>query len=737
LVILPRIHLACTVLLALLLAAGPRSLFAAPPQENPKGEAKDSVTLNFVNADIQSVIKTVGMITGKNFILDPRVNGTVNIVSNGPISRDLVYPTLLSALRLQGFAAVEEQNFVKIVPEADAKLNYSLTTDQPVKGGGDKIITQIYQLQYENAAQLLPVLRPLISPNNVIAAYPSNNTLVITDYAENVRRINKIIQSIDQPNQGEIYNIVLKYASAVDVAQLLTRLLPETATPVTQPGATPKLVLTVDSRTNSLFVRSDNPSYVRRIKTLAADLDIPAAAAGNIHVIYLRNAEAAKVAETLRALLSGQPTASTTPSQTGQQSFAPSQAATTQAPGATNVPSFTPSSSSTQAPSSSIQAYPATNSLVIVASDTIYNSLRSVIDKLDARRAQVYVEALIVEVTSTKAAEFGIQWQDLTGINRTGTNVIGGTNFSGGAGTNIISAAKDITTVAPGLNIGVVKGTVRINGVDVLNLGVLARALENDTAANILSTPNLLMLDNEEAKIIVGQNVPFITGSFTQTGTTTTTGTNPFQTIERKDVGLTLKVKPQVAEGGSVKLQIFQEVSNVTNDAKSVGTADVITNKRSIESTVLVDDGQIIVLGGLVQDDAQTNRSAVPVLGRIPLLGNLFRSETRNRTKTNLMVFLRPHVLRDERAGAQLTEDRYDYIRNQQIKAKPEDHLILPNFDGPQLPPVGDQAQPRPAPVQPPPAPALPPSRLETPPAQYAPPEPAQPPTPPPPEEKK
>ena len=594
-----RTRLLRLALLAVLLATGSAVLPAAPPKEKPKAEAQDSVTLNFVNADIQSVIKTVGMITGKNFILDPRVNGTVNIISNGPISRDLVYPTLLSALRLQGFAAVEEQGFVKIVPEADAKLNYSITSEQPIKGGGDKIVTQVYQLQFENAAQLLPVLRPLISPNNVIAAYPSNNTLVITDYAENVRRINKIIQSIDQPNQGEIYPITLKYASAVDVAQLLTRLMPETAQPVGQPGAAPKLVLTVDPRTNSLFVRSDNPSYVRRIKTLAADLDTPAAAGGNIHVVYLRNAEAAKVAETLRALLSGQPTTSTTP-QTGATSFAPTQPATAAAPGTT--PSFA-STASAPAPSSSIQAYPATNSLVIVASDPVYNSLRSVIDKLDSRRAQVFVEALIVEVTSSKAAEFGIQWQDLTGINRSGTNLIGGTNFTAGSpgtaatSTSIIGAASNIASVGPGLNVGVVRGTITINGVQVLNLGVLARALENDSAANILSTPNILTLDNEEAKIIVGQNVPFITGSFAQTGTTTTTtGTtavNPFQTIERKDVGLTLKVKPQVAEGGTVKLQIFQEVSNVTTDAKTVGSSDVITNKRSIESTVLIDDGQI------------------------------------------------------------------------------------------------------------------------------------------------
>ncbi len=669
----------------------------AAPQE------KENITLNFVNADIQSVIKTVGMITGKNFIIDNRVTGTVNIISNGPISKDLVYPTLLSALRLQGFAAVEEQGFVKIVPEAEAKLNYTITSDKPIRGGGDRIVTQIYQLQHENAAQLLPVLRPLISPNNVIAAYPNNNTLVITDYAENIRRINRIIESIDQPNQGEISAIKLRYASAVDVAQMLTRLLPEASQPAATPGGIPKVALTVDPRSNTVYVRSDNPSYVNRVRNLVTGMDTPTAASGNIHVVYLRNAEATKVAETLRGLLSGaQSQAGSTPSPSaGPPPAPPGLPSAVQPPGALTGSAASPPVSST------IQAYAATNSLVIIAPDHVYNSLRSVIDKLDARRAQVFVEALIVEVTSSKAAEFGIQWQDLSGLNRSGTNVIGGTNFTGGAGTNIIGAARDITSVGPGLNIGVVRGTITIGGVEILNLGVLARALENDSSANILSTPNILTLDNEEAKIVVAQNVPFITGSFTQTGTATGI-TSPFQTIERRDVGLTLRVRPQVAEGGSVKLQIFQEVSNVTNEARTVGAADVITNKRSIESTVLVDDGSIIVLGGLVQDEAQANRSAVPLLGRIPLFGNLFRSETRNRTKTNLMVFLRPLVLRNDQAGAQITGDRYDFIRNQQMNVRPDEHGILPNFDGPQLPPAAERITPRYTPAAPP-APAGPP----------------------------
>ncbi|MEY4729223.1 MAG: Secretin XcpQ, partial [Pseudomonadota bacterium] len=269
------------------------------------GARAEPITLNFVNADIQSVVKTVGIITNKNFILDPRVNGTINIVSNGPVPKDLVYPTLLSALRLQGFAVVEENGFTKIVPEADAKLNNSLTNEgKDVRGRGDRIVTQVYQLQYESAAQLLPVLRPLITPNNVIAAYPNNNTLVITDYAENIRRLLKIIAAIDVPAGGDVQTIKLEYASAVDIGSLITRVMPETAAP-NIPGVSPRILVSVDPRTNSLLVRSDNPSVVSRIRALVAGMDIPTAATGNIHVVYLRNAEATKLAEVLRGLMSG------------------------------------------------------------------------------------------------------------------------------------------------------------------------------------------------------------------------------------------------------------------------------------------------------------------------------------------------------------------------------------------------------------------------------------------------
>jgi general secretion pathway protein D len=651
--------------------------------------AQDTVMLNFVNADIPSVVKAIGAHTGKNFIIDPRVTGNMNIISQTPVSKDLAYQILLSALRVHGFAAIEERGVVKIVPEADGKTSGTVI-GRGAQVSGDRIVTQVFTLQNESAAQLATVLRPLVAPNNFIGAYPGNNTLVITDYAENVKRIARIIASIDVPASTDLQMIKLQYASAVDVGALLGRLMPETAANPASPGAPPKLAIGVEPRTNSLLIRADTPALVTRIKALVAGIDIPTAANGNIHVVYLRNAEATKLAETLRGLLSGaassasvsQPTSSTSSTSTGAASQAVSTVSASPAPTQIN---------------STIQAYPSTNSLVITAPDHVYNSLRAVIDKLDARRAQVFVEALIVEVSSTVASEFGIQWQDISGLNRGGTQVIGGTNFgSRGGGANIIDAASNITSLGNGLNLGIVRGTVRVAGQEILSLGALARALEADQKNNVLSTPNILTLDNEEAKIVVGQNVPFVTGSFTQTANA---ANSPFQTIERKDVGLTLRVTPQVTEGGTVKLKVFQEVSSVVPTAANVRSADLITNKRSVENTVLADDGQIIVIGGLIQDDTKNNDSQVPILGDIPYIGNLFKYKTRSRDKTNLMIFLRPYVLRDGKAANQLTGERYDYIRNEQSNAIREGESLLPPSGGALLPALPNAVGPAAAPA--------------------------------------
>jgi len=635
---------------------------------------KEKITLNFVNADIESVVKAVGMISGKNFILDPRVKGTINIISSSPVSRELTYQILLSALRLQGFAAIEGQGVIKIVPEADAKQNYSPTSERKLAASGDKIVTQVYPLRYESASQLVPVLRPLISPNNTIAAYANTNTLVITDYADNVRRINKIIDAIDQPNNGEVVTVKLEHASATDLAQALNRLMSESAAaPGSAPGSTEparRIVAIADSRTNSVLLRSDNPSLIMRARAIIAGLDVATSVAGNIHVVYLKNAEAVKLAQTLRAVMSGESSAVT-----GGASNPPAQLGQSAQIGQQSQPAGSP------AASGFIQADVATNSLIITAPDNVYNTLRAAIDKLDARRAQVYVEALIAEVSTGKAAEFGIQWLGLTGDSGSSYRVAGGSAFStSGDGNNIIklAAGKGAVTPGAGLTLGVFR---QVNS--TLGLGALARALESDANTNILSTPNLLTLDNEEAKIIIGQNVPFVTGSYAQTGTTATA--TPFQTIERKDVGLMLKIKPQISEGGSVKLQIYQEVSSV-DKLTDTGGAGLATKKRSIESTVLVDDGRIIVLGGLIDDAVQEGQDKVPLLGDIPVLGGLFRYDTRKRVKTNLMVFLRPYVLKDAESSTTLTDSRYSYIRDQQDVSRLSQHAILPDMPSPQLP---------------------------------------------------
>ncbi len=615
---------------------------------------EELVSLNFVNADIQEVISAISQISGKNFLVDPRVKGTINIVSATPVSTELAYDILLSALRMQGYASVESSGITKIIPEADAKMHVD-TLASP-QGSGDKLVTRVFILKNESASQLVNVVRPMIAPNNMVVAYPASNVLVVTDYASSIRRIEKLIQSIDRAGNDMPLVIPVKYASAIDLANLINKLMPEATT--AQPGDdNQRFVLTADSRTNALLLRSDNPGRIERVKQLVTNLDSPANVPGNIHVVTLKNAEAPKLAQTLNAILSGAATAA----------------------------AGTPPSSAANIPSSGgmVQADAASNTLIVTASDPVYNNIRSVIEKLDVRRPQVFVEALIVEVTADKAAEFGVQWQNINGINQPGTNIIGGTNF--GSANNIIGASANIASVGQGMNIGIVKGTTTLlDGTKVLNLSMLARALESDANANILSAPNLMTLDNEEAKIVVGQNVPFITGSYTNTGSSSTAA-NPFQTIERKDVGLTLKIKPQIMQGGTVKLQVYQEVSSVIASSLTSATG-ITTNKRSIESSVLVDENQIVVLGGLIQDSVNSVQNKTPILGDIPILGNLFRYETRQRSKTNLMVFIRPYIMYQAETSQRLSNERYEQIGKTREEARLNNHWMLPNDDTQAMP---------------------------------------------------
>ena len=645
------------------------------PFATVRGAPPETVTLNFVNADIDGVVKAMSEMTGKNFVLDPRVKGSVNIVSAKPVSKSLAYDVFLAALRLQGFAAVEDRDITKIVPESDAKMHQSPMFGPQDKTGlaGDRIQTQVFTLKYESAAQLVPTLRPLIAPNNSITAYPGSNSLVITDYASNLQRLEKIIDAIDQPSGNDPIVIPLNYASAIEVAQTINRLFTETGQAQAGQAADPsqRLIVLADGRSNRLLARSNgDPSRLVRLRQFVAMLDTATSAGGNIHVVHLKNAEAVKLAETLRAIYSGDTAAPAAPRPVATTALGASAPLAAPAPAPASAPGI-------------IQADASTNSIIITAPDPIYNNLRAVLEKLDTRRAQVYVEALIAEVTADRAAELGIQWQSLGGLNNSGTQAFGGTNF-GGMGQNILGVSQNPGAVGQGLNIGIVNGSISVPGISgaILDIGLLVRALETDTRSNILSTPTLLTLDNEEARIVVGQNVPFVTGQYAVSGAQTTP--TPFQTVERRDVGVTLKIKPQISEGGTVRLQIYQEVSNIQD---STNLAGVITNKRSIESTVLVNDGQIVVLGGLIQDTVNDGVSKVPVLGDIPVVGGMFKYNTRGRHKTNLMVFLRPTLLRDALAADAVAGGRYDYILGDHgSKIKLPDGLLLPDARVPGLP---------------------------------------------------
>jgi general secretion pathway protein D len=716
---------------------------------NQNGE---TVMLNFVNADIDAVVRAIGQFTNKTFVVDPRVKGTLSLVTERPVTREQAYEQLLTALRLQGFTIVQTGNVARVVPEADAKLQggtvIAPSTSPP---RGDQLVTQVFRLQYESATAMVPILRPLIAPNNTISAYPQNNTLVITDYADNLRRIQRIIESIDTPATSDVEIIPIKHGLAMEVATVINRVLDEGARASGQAvDAGQRISVLAEPRTNSLILRAPSPARLALAKHLISQMDRPALTPGNINVVYLRNAEAVRLAPLLRAIIGSDP--SFNPQATTGTGLSPTTGA---APGAPGQPAPGAAMATGTAPgigaiasgatgaagglAGMIQADAATNSLIITAPEPLYRNIRAIIDKLDVRRAQVVIESLIVEVSADKAAEFGIQWQSLGGLNDPGTNVIAGTNF-GGTGTNIITGAQNLGTIGQGLALGVVNGTITIPGFgEITNLAFLARALETKADANILSTPTIQTLDNEEAKFLVGQNIPLITGSFASTGAGgTAAGVNPFQTFERRDIGLQLRVRPQISEGGVVRLAIYQELSSIQNTL-TAAQGGIITNKRSFESTVLVEDGNIVVLGGLIEDRTDNSKSSVPVLGDLPLVGALFRYENRARKKTNLLVFLRPYVVRDEGTSSALAMDRYDYIRGQVAAGTLPDTFVFRDLQGrtlPETPPKAPTMQRKqegsaPTPAAPPAEPAQAAPVAPIPPAPVspapAPPEPAAP----------
>lgn len=728
-----------TVSAAMVLGSlGPAPLLAATPAAKTRAEP---VTLNFVNAEIEGVARAMSAILNQQFVVDPRVKGTMTLYSETPLSPRDAYVNFLASLRGLGFTVVEVNGLYKIVPEADAKLQTGTVSigEQPGRRG-DQVMTQVYRLTHENANNLVPVLRPLISPNNTINANPGNNTLVVTDYADNLARIGKIITAMDMPAAGDVEVIPLKYAVAADIATLVQRLTDSAGGTTGQPGA-PAVAGAVggaggasvmtDPRSNSLLVRAPNPSRLASIRALVDKLDRPSqgtGAAGNVWVVYLKNADSVKLATVLRAAYGGSSGAGGTGGASPSSSGLGTPTSQTTTAGTTSTAGASPQSTSPVQPGAGpstggfIQADPSTNSLIITAPEALYRQLRAVIDQLDSRRAQVYIESLIVEVDPSQSVDFGIQWQGIIGSKGDSNIVAAGTNFGSGL-DNILNSSAVVAQGSAGVISAAAAGTLPSSGFNIglahkfgsfYTLGALARALDSTTGTNILSTPNLVTLDNEEAKIVVGQNVPFITGQYTNTGTSTT---SPFQTIERKDVGTTLRIKPQIGENGTVRMTIYQESSSIAGTT-AVGTdnAGPTTNKRSIESTIVVDDGQIIVLGGLIEDNYTSNRSKVPLLGDIPFLGALFRSENRTRKRTNLMVFLRPVVMRDQAGSNKISLDRYDFIRGQQLDSQPPPSSILRINESPVLPQlrpdaVGPTGAPRPlGDTAPPPPPTMAPS---------------------------
>ena len=525
------------------------------------------------------------------------------------------------------------------------------------------MITRVFTLRHESATQLQIALRPMIGPNGTFNADAGSNTLIVTDYADNLARLEQVIASLDIPTIDEPVLIPLKYASADDVSALVSRVFMPAPGQGAGGGMFDLLQVAVDSRSNSLIVRGRDRSLIGKVQNLAATLDVPTPVAGNVHVIYLKNAQAVEVAKTLRNILTGD-TAALTQTSGAQPATLAAQAV--------NV------STNRELGAGMIQADPGSNALIITAPEAIFANIKSVVEKLDVRRAQVLIEALIVEVSADKAAEFGIQW---IGAANSGDNTLGGLFGNSTPATNIgtiAAAATSGTTagllgIASGLTIGFLQGQ---------NLAILARALETEAGGNILSTPSLLTLDNEEAKISVGSNVAFATGSYTTPTSSSSAISNPFTTYERKDVGLSLRVKPQISEGGTVRMQISQEVSQLR---QSPGTDPTLasTDKRSIDSTVLVDDGQVVVLGGLIQDQMTDGEDSVPLLGDLPVVGQLFRYSSRKRNKTNLMVFLRPMIVRTAADAAAVTSPRYDYILGQEKSLAPGHKFMLPDVTTP------------------------------------------------------
>jgi general secretion pathway protein D len=617
------------------------------------------ITPNFEDASIRKIVETVGAVTGKTFIIDPRVTAKVTILSSTPMSPDAFYETFLSILEVHGYVAITSGNVIKIIQNSSARQYPSLSSTDGA--GADDIVTQVIQVKNIAAAQLVPILRPLIPQYGHLAAHPGSNMLIISDRAHNVQRIVSIIRRIDQSNDDDIEVVPLEHASATEIVRVLTALMQSPRAD----GAPVSISLIADARTNSVLIGGDKSERLR-LRALIAHLDTPLEHGGDTQVRYLRYADAEDLAGKLQQHFSARTTA----------------AATGAAP------------TGGQNSEVSVWADPQNNAIVINAPPKKMRELMLIVDKLDIRRAQVLVEAMIVEVIADKISELGVTWAI---ADSSGNSPIGVTNFpSFGAGVAQIAGALGGADVGvdPGsfLGEGGTFGVGRISDTGI-SFAAILRALQGNADTNIISTPTLVTLDNEEASINVGQEVPFVTGSFSNTGSVGG-AVNPFQTIQRESVGVKLVITPQINEGDSLLLKISQEISSIAQSAE--GAVDLITNERIIETTVIVEDGGILVLGGLIEDVLRESDQRVPILGSIPFVGALFRARTTDKVKTNLMIFIRPTILRDKVQTANVTNAKYNLIREVQQQGrggKGGRVAIMPFEDRPILPPLETNTQ--------------------------------------------
>ena len=600
----------------------------------------EGASLNLKNADIHSLIETVAMATGKNFIIDPRVQGKVTVVSSGTVSADELYQVFLSVLDVHGFIAAPSGSSIKIVPKINARVSGNVSEASNTPAAGDEIVTQIMAVKHVPAVQIVPVLRPLLPQEAHLTAYLPTNMLILSDTARNAQRIWDMVRRIDQPLEQTLEIAQLKHASASEVVSIINSLGLNPNRATGEPTASTPIVI-ADQRTNSIILNAGS-ELLPRLRALIAHLDAPIAEmTGNTKGVYLHYAKA----EILAPIISDMASA-----QTATEALAA---------GDDSPPVLI-----------SVQAEPGTNALVITAPDAALQSMLAVIKQLDVRRAQVLVEAIIAEISSSKAAELGVQWA--LGTN----NILGATNF-GASGSNLIQLKTNPLSLGSGLSLGVGQF-----GAGQLGIGALLRALASDASTNIISTPSLLTMDNQQAEIVVGQNVPFITGQYASTGSGETPS-SPFQTIKRQDIGVRLQIKPQINQGDAISLEILQEISSLA--PSTVSAADIVTNKRSIQTTVIANDGDLIILGGLIDDNLQETSEKVPLLGDLPILGAAFRYKKSTLVKRNLMVFIRPTIVRDAAVLEAASHGKYTLLRTQQLLRSNDEVMLMPGVKRPVL----------------------------------------------------